>query len=173
MSSRAPQENPPNQLNWTHGSSQRLNWQPRSLHETDRGPLHICCNCVTWSSCEWKQGLSLAVLPVLVKWLNGQPCLTASTTQCCQGGRDPLHTWNLSSCGFVLRTCRKSSQSRSQHGRGRSSQNLPLELLDLNGYWHQEIQLSSGTQPLRGCPCSRGCPYTCAHGSSTRKTWIK
>lgn len=31
--------------------SQRLNWQPRSLHGTDLGDFHICYSRVAWSFC--------------------------------------------------------------------------------------------------------------------------
>lgn len=48
--SRTIQENPKNHLTWAHRNSQRLNWQPRSLHGTDLESLNICYSCITWSS---------------------------------------------------------------------------------------------------------------------------
>lgn len=41
-----------NQLTWAHRGLKSLNLQPGSLHGTDLDSLHICDNCVGWSSCE-------------------------------------------------------------------------------------------------------------------------
>ena len=46
--SRTLQETAETQLSWANRSLQA---DPGSLCWTDLGPLHICYNCVAWSSC--------------------------------------------------------------------------------------------------------------------------
>lgn len=48
---RTPQENLQIKTAWAQRGSQRLNYQPTSPGWTDLGPLYVCNNCATWSSC--------------------------------------------------------------------------------------------------------------------------
>ena len=73
VGSRAPQENPQNQLTLAYRSCQSLIQQPGSLCGTDLGPLCICYNCAIWSfyetpncegrGCLWFCCLHLAAIP--------------------------------------------------------------------------------------------------------------
>lgn len=49
--SRTLPEKPTESTNLGSRCSQRLNCKLGSLHGTNLGPLHICCNCIAWSSC--------------------------------------------------------------------------------------------------------------------------
>lgn len=80
--SRTPKEDLQSKLIWAHGGSQRWNHQLKSMHGLDLSPLHLCCRCLSWSSCGSPNNQSggclwLCCRPLTSFPLDGLPCLAS------------------------------------------------------------------------------------------------